>query len=93
MLRIGSMNMTLHGVDNPNIRYKDSLSEEHAADTNVYSLVLANPPFAGSCEGQGTFIVSRKYRGPPFIVLKMMLPYRCSKLFRYTSISANGYIS
>jgi len=54
MLRIGSMNMTLHGVDNPNIRYKDSLSEEHAADTNVYSLVLANPPFAGSLDYEST---------------------------------------
>jgi len=54
MLRIGSMNMTLHGVDNPNIRYKDSLSEEHAGDTNVYSLVLANPPFAGSLDYDST---------------------------------------
>lgn len=48
------MNMTLHGVDNPNIRYKDSLSEEHAGDTNVYSLVLANPPFAGSLDYDST---------------------------------------
>jgi type I restriction-modification system DNA methylase subunit len=32
MLRIGSMNMALHGVDGPDIRYKDSLAEEHAGD-------------------------------------------------------------
>jgi len=50
MLRIGSMNMTLHGVDDPDIRYKDSLSEEHAGDEDKYSLVLANPPFAGSLD-------------------------------------------
>ena len=50
MLRIGSMNMLLHGVDNPNIRYKDSLSEDHAGDEEVYTLLLANPPFAGSLD-------------------------------------------
>lgn len=54
MLRIGSMNMTLHGVDNPNIRYKDSLSEEHSGDEAMYSLVLANPPFAGSLDYDST---------------------------------------
>ena len=50
MLRIGSMNMALHGVENPNIRYKDSLAEEHAGDDEAYTLVLANPPFAGSLD-------------------------------------------
>src|SRR5258705_6250040 len=50
MLRIGSMNMTLHGVDDPDIRYKDSLAQEHAGDADRYSLVLANPPFAGSLD-------------------------------------------
>jgi type I restriction enzyme M protein len=50
MLRIGSMNMLLHGIENPNIRYKDSLSEEHAGDEERYTLVLANPPFAGSLD-------------------------------------------
>jgi type I restriction enzyme M protein len=54
MLRIGSMNMTLHGVDNPDIRYKDSLAQEHAADSDRYSLVLANPPFAGSLDYETT---------------------------------------
>jgi len=54
MLRIGSMNMLLHGVENPDIRYRDSLAEEYAADTEAYSLVLANPPFAGSLDYENT---------------------------------------
>ena len=54
MLRIGSMNMLLHGVENPDIRYRDSLSEEHAGETEQYSLVLANPPFAGSLDYETT---------------------------------------
>jgi type I restriction-modification system DNA methylase subunit len=37
MLRIGSMNMALHGVDNPDIRYKDSLAQDHAGDEEKYS--------------------------------------------------------
>ena len=36
MLRIGSMNMALHGVDNPDIRYKDSLAQDHAGDEEKY---------------------------------------------------------
>jgi type I restriction enzyme M protein len=50
MLRIGSMNMLLHGVENPDVRNKDSLSEEHGGDTEQYTLILANPPFAGSLD-------------------------------------------
>jgi len=50
MLRIGSMNMLLHGVENPDIRYKDSLAQEHAGDESAYTLILANPPFAGSLD-------------------------------------------
>ena len=50
MLRIGSMNMLLHGVENPNIVYRDSLAQKHGAEEERYSLVLANPPFAGSLD-------------------------------------------
>ncbi|MFN8612917.1 MAG: class I SAM-dependent DNA methyltransferase [Vulcanimicrobiota bacterium] len=50
MLRIGSMNMLLHGVENPNVRYRDSLHQDDAGDIESYSLVLANPPFAGSLD-------------------------------------------
>ena len=49
MLRIGAMNMMLHGVDNPNIEYKDSLSEQNL-DTNKYTLIMTNPPFKGSLD-------------------------------------------
>jgi type I restriction enzyme M protein len=54
MLRIGSMNMLLHGVENPAIRYRDSLAQEHAGDEEAYTLVLANPPFAGSLDYENT---------------------------------------
>src|SRR5882762_2568165 len=50
MLRIGSMNMLLHGVENPDIRYRDSLAQDHAGEDEKYTLVLANPPFAGSLD-------------------------------------------
>ena len=49
MLRIGAMNMMLHGVDNPNIEYKDSLSEVNT-DKDKFTLVLAYPPFKGSLD-------------------------------------------
>jgi type I restriction enzyme M protein len=54
MLRIGSMNMALHGVDNPDIRYRDSLAQDHAGDEEKYTLILANPPFAGSLDYEST---------------------------------------
>jgi type I restriction enzyme M protein len=54
MLRIGAMNMILHGVENANIVYRDSLAEEHNADAGRYSLILANPPFAGSLDFEAT---------------------------------------
>ena len=54
MLRIGSMNMQLHGVQNPAISYRDSLAQDHAGDIEAYSLVLANPPFAGSLDYEST---------------------------------------
>ena len=47
MLRIGAMNMMLHGVEDPNIKYQDSLSGENA-ERDAYSLIMANPPFTGS---------------------------------------------
>ncbi|MGJ0393303.1 MAG: type I restriction-modification system subunit M [Methylocystis sp.] len=54
MLRIGAMNMTLHGVENPEVAYRDSLAQDHAYDAGSYSLVLANPPFAGSLDYEAT---------------------------------------
>ena len=49
MLRIGAMNMMTHGVDNPFIEYRDSLSDQNP-DKDKYSLILANPPFKGSLD-------------------------------------------
>lgn len=54
MLRIGSMNMLLHGVEAPDIRYRDSLSDGASSDADLYSLILANPPFAGSLDYEST---------------------------------------
>ena len=54
MLRIGSMNMLLHGVENPDIRYKDSLAEAESMEEEAYTLILANPPFAGSLDYEVT---------------------------------------
>lgn len=49
MLRIGAMNMMTHGIDNPYIEYRDSLSDQNT-DKSKYSLILANPPFKGSLD-------------------------------------------
>lgn len=51
MLRIGAMNMMTHGIDNPVIEYRDSLSDQNT-DKDKYSLVLANPPFKGSLDAE-----------------------------------------
>lgn len=47
MLRIGAMNMMLHGVEDPSIKYQDSLSGENT-ERDAYTLIMANPPFTGS---------------------------------------------
>ena len=49
MLRIGAMNMMTHGIDNPFIEYRDSLSDQNS-DHDKYTLILANPPFKGSLD-------------------------------------------
>lgn len=49
MLRIGAMNMMTHGIENPFIEYRDSLSEQNP-DRDKFSLILANPPFKGSLD-------------------------------------------
>ncbi len=46
--------MLLHGVENPDIRYRDSLAQDHAGEEEKYTLVLANPPFAGSLDYENT---------------------------------------
>jgi type I restriction enzyme M protein len=50
MLRIGAMNLQLHGIESPQLIGKDALSEANEDQTNLYSLILANPPFKGSLD-------------------------------------------
>lgn len=49
MLRIGTMNMVLHGIDQPNIEYMDTLSKRFQ-EKDKYDVILANPPFKGSID-------------------------------------------
>ncbi|WP_053955857.1 type I restriction-modification system subunit M [Inediibacterium massiliense] len=49
MVRIASMNLMLHSVDNPNVRQMDTLSKNYEEE-NKYTVVLANPPFKGSID-------------------------------------------
>lgn len=50
MIRIGAMNMILHGIENPQLKDVDSLSEENADFEEKVTLILANPPFKGSLD-------------------------------------------
>lgn len=49
MLRIAAMNLVLHGIENPNIEYTDTLSKKFKSDGR-YDIILANPPFKGSID-------------------------------------------
>ncbi|MEU1546413.1 class I SAM-dependent DNA methyltransferase [Nocardia sp. NPDC005745] len=54
MLRIASMNMLMHQIEHPDIRYRDSLAESVAGEAGRYTMILANPPFAGSLDYETT---------------------------------------
>src|SRR3712207_8751707 len=49
MVRIASMNLMLHSIDNPNIKQMDTLSKNFEEESK-YTLILANPPFKGSID-------------------------------------------
>lgn len=49
MVRLGLMNLMMHGIDNPQIDYKDSLSKSYN-EVGQYDRVLANPPFTGKID-------------------------------------------
>ena len=49
MVRLGLMNLMMHGIDNPKIDYKDSLSKSYN-EAGQYDIVLANPPFTGKID-------------------------------------------
>ena len=50
MIRIGAMNLQLHGIENPNLIKNDALSESAGDIRSKFSLILANPPFKGSLD-------------------------------------------
>lgn len=50
MIRIGAMNLIQHGIEQPELRDVDALSEANAGFRNQATLVLANPPFKGSLD-------------------------------------------
>lgn len=52
MLRLGAMNMMLHGIEEPRIFDRDSMAEGGSDDTGQYTMILANPPFAGSLDNE-----------------------------------------
>lgn len=49
MVRLGLMNLMMHGIDEPNIDYKDTLSKSYHEEAD-YDIILANPPFTGSID-------------------------------------------
>jgi type I restriction enzyme M protein len=71
MLRIGAMNLQLHGIENPNLIGKDALSEGNGNIRNRFSLILANPPFKGSLD----------YDGVETSILKMVKSKKTELLF------------
>lgn len=49
MVRLGLMNLMMHGIDEPHIDYKDTLSKGYTEESE-YDIVMANPPFTGSID-------------------------------------------
>ncbi len=49
MVRLGLMNLMMHGIDEPHIDYKDTLSKSYLEEAE-YDIVMANPPFTGSID-------------------------------------------
>ncbi len=54
MVRLGLMNLMMHGIDNPNINNKDTL-DKNFNDPNPYSVIMANPPFTGNLDTANLF--------------------------------------
>ena len=91
MLRIGAMNMMLHGVDNPHIEYMDTLSERFVKERpkeakEAFDLILANPPFKGSLDEEAIDVSLRRHIKSrktellfPMLMLRMLkIGGRCS---------------
>ncbi|WP_430399934.1 type I restriction-modification system subunit M [Flavobacterium sp.] len=76
MLRIGAMNLQLHGIENPVLIGKDALSESNADVREQFSLVLANPPFKGSLDYdgvEGSILKTVKSKKTELLFLGLML--------------------
>jgi len=76
MLRIGAMNLQLHGIDQPNLLGRDALSEANADKREAYSLILANPPFKGSLDYdsvEGSLLKVVKTKKTELLFLALML--------------------
>ncbi len=76
MLRIGAMNLQLHGIENPQLLGLDSLSEANAGQRDEFSLVLANPPFKGSLDYdsvEGSLLKTVKTKKTELLFLALML--------------------
>ena len=75
MLRIGAMNLQLHGIETPQLIGKDALSEANA-QRDAYSLILANPPFKGSLDYdgvEGSLLKTVKTKKTELLFLALML--------------------
>ncbi|MDD2634800.1 MAG: class I SAM-dependent DNA methyltransferase [Bacteroidales bacterium] len=76
MLRIAAMNLQLHGIENPNLIGKDSLSESNADIRDQFSIILANPPFKGSLDYdsvENSLLTTVKTKKTELLFLALML--------------------
>ncbi|MCM1505416.1 MAG: type I restriction-modification system subunit M [Muribaculum sp.] len=75
MLRIGAMNLMLHDINNPDVAFRDSLSADNT-DADRYSLILANPPFAGNLDYEGvakSLLATAKTKKTELLFLSLFL--------------------
>lgn len=75
MLRIGAMNLILHGIDNPKLHPMDALSEKNQLKSE-FDLILANPPFKGSLDYDGvekSLLQSVKTKKTELLFIALML--------------------
>ncbi|MDQ7014872.1 MAG: class I SAM-dependent DNA methyltransferase, partial [Gammaproteobacteria bacterium] len=75
MLRIGAMNLQLHGIDTPQLLGVDALSEVND-QREAFSLILANPPFKGSLDYdgvEGSLLTTVKTKKTELLFLALML--------------------
>jgi type I restriction enzyme M protein len=76
MLRIGAMNLQLHGIENPQLIGKDALSEANSDIRDKFSLILANPPFKGSLDYdsvESSLLTTVKSKKTELLFLALML--------------------